>query len=56
MTDERRAASLVGDDCDPGKPKTSPLPCKWVKVTSGRVAGHDPKQVARAKRKLRPVA
>jgi hypothetical protein len=52
----RTVAPFLYSDCEPGKPKTSPLPCKWVKVTSGRVAGHDPKQVARAKRKLRPVA
>jgi hypothetical protein len=52
----RTVAPFLYSDCEPGKPKTSPLPCKWVKVTAGRVAGHDPKQVARARAKLRPVA
>jgi hypothetical protein len=52
----RTVAPFLYSDCEPGKAKHSPLPCQWVRVEQGRVAGHDPKQVARAKRKLRPVA
>jgi hypothetical protein len=42
-------------DCEPGKPKTAPMPCRWLKVDGHRVTGGDAKQVARARAKLRPV-
>ncbi len=43
-------------DCEPGKRKTVPVRCTWVKVERGRVTGGDAKQVRRAKAALRPVA
>ncbi len=52
----RTVAPFLYSDCEPGKEKVSPVPCKWVRVEGGRVAGHDPKQVDRARKKLRPVA
>jgi hypothetical protein len=51
----RRVRPFLYSDCAPGKRRTIPVRCRWVKVEHGRVTGRDPKQVARATRKLRPV-
>ena len=51
----RRVHPFVYSTCDPGKRKTMPVRCHWVRVDGGRVSGPDPKQVARARTKLRPV-
>jgi hypothetical protein len=51
----RTVHPFLYSDCEPGKPKQAPVPCEWVKVSSGRVTGGDADQVARAKRALRPV-
>ena len=51
----RRVHPFLYSDCDPGKRKTMPVRCDWVKVDAGRVSGADPKQVKRARSALRPV-
>jgi hypothetical protein len=51
----RTVDPFLYSDCEPGKKKQTPVPCEWVKVTDGRVTGANPKQVARARRELRPV-
>jgi len=51
----RTVDPFLYSDCDPGRKKQTPLACKWLKVTDGRVTGADPKQVARARSSLRPV-
>jgi hypothetical protein len=52
----RTVTPFLYSDCEPGKRKVTPVPCKWVKVEGGRVTGSDPKKVERARGKLRPVA
>ena len=42
-------------DCVPGRKKVAPVPCLWVRVDQGHVAGGDPEQVERARKRLRPV-
>ena len=51
----RRVDPFVYSTCEPGKRKTMPVACEWVRVDGGRVSGDDPKQVARARARLRPV-
>ena len=51
----RRVRPFLYSDCEPGKRKTSPMPCTWVKVADGRVTGADAEQVDRARAALRPV-
>jgi hypothetical protein len=51
----RTVDPFLYSDCEPGKPKRAPIACVWVKVDNGRITGSSPEQVARAKRKLRPV-
>jgi hypothetical protein len=50
----RRVRPFLYSDCMPGKPHL--VPCAWVRVDRGRVTGDDPRQVARARAKLRRVA
>ena len=52
----RKVRPFVYSDCEPGKRKTAPVRCNWVKVEDGRVTGDDPKQVRRAQAALRQVA
>ena len=51
----RRVHPFLYSTCEPGKRKTMPVRCEWVRVEGGRVSGDDPKQVARARAKLHPV-
>jgi len=51
----RRVHPFLYSTCEPGKRKTMPVRCEWVRVDVGRVSGGDPKQVARARASLRPV-
>jgi hypothetical protein len=51
----RTVRPFLYSDCEPGKPKRAPVPCDWVKVSSGRITGGDEDQVARARDELRPV-
>ena len=51
----RRVRPFLYSDCEPGKRKTMPVRCDWVKVDGGRVSGADPKQVERARAELRRV-
>jgi hypothetical protein len=51
----RSVDPFVYSTCEPGKRKTMPVPCEWLRVDGGRVSGGDPKQVARAREQLRPV-
>jgi len=51
----RRVRPFLYSDCEPGKRKTSPTPCKWVKVAGGHVTGAAAEQVDRARDALRPV-
>jgi hypothetical protein len=48
----RTVDPFLYSDCEPGKKKTAPIPCEWVKVEDGHVTGSDPKQVARARKHL----
>jgi hypothetical protein len=52
----RTVSPFLYSDCIPGKPKVAPVPCAWVKVEAGRVTGGDPRQVDRARKRLRRVA
>jgi hypothetical protein len=52
----RTVEPFLYSDCKPGVPKTSPMPCHWVRVDAGRVTGSNPAQVKRARTKLRTVA
>jgi hypothetical protein len=52
----RRVHPFLYSTCEPGRRKTMPVRCQWVRVEDGRVSGNDPKRVARARTKLRPVA
>jgi hypothetical protein len=51
----RRVAPFLYSDCEPGARKRTPMRCSWVRVDAGVVTGDDTRQVARAKRALRPV-
>jgi hypothetical protein len=51
----RRVGPFLYSDCDPGVPKRTPMRCSWIRVSGGVVTGDDPRQVARARRALRPV-
>jgi hypothetical protein len=51
----RTVDPFVYSDCKPGALKTSPMPCHWVRVSSGVVTGSSPAQVRRARKELRPV-
>jgi hypothetical protein len=51
----RTVQPFLYSDCEPGKRRTVPVRCTWVKVVDGRVTGADPKQVRRAKEALRRV-
>jgi hypothetical protein len=51
----RTVQPFLYSDCEPGKPKKAPMPCRWLKVDRGRVTGGNAKQVSRARAKLRPV-
>jgi len=51
----RRVHPFLYSTCEPGKRKTMPVRCQWVRVDGGRVSGGDPKQVARARASLRRV-
>jgi hypothetical protein len=48
----RTVDPFLYSDCEPGKKKTAPVPCKWVRVENGHVTGANPKQVERARKHL----
>jgi hypothetical protein len=49
----RTVRPFVYSDCIPGRPHVTP--CTVVRVQNGRITGSDPKQVARARARLRRV-
>jgi len=51
----RTVDPFLYSDCKPNVPKTSPMPCHWVRVSRGRVTGSNAGQVKRAREKLRTV-
>jgi hypothetical protein len=51
----RTVTPFLYSDCEPGKRKTAPVKCTWVKVVDGRVTGGDASQVRRARAELHRV-
>ena len=50
----RTVRPFLYSDCIPGRPHV--VACHWLQVRDGRVTGSDPRQVTRARPRLRRVA